>query len=128
MGNQGHSTDDARLVNEHLQAGTIGEVREVHAWTNRPIWPQGMAMPTDLKRTPQTLNWDLYLGPAPEVAYDPAFHSFSWRGWVDYGTGALGDMGAHLLDTPTGRSSWGRRRRWRRAPLPSTGPPTRTPR
>jgi predicted dehydrogenase len=100
MGNQGHSTDDARLVNEHLRAGTVGEVREVHVWTNRPIWPQGMGMPSDLTRKPQKLNWDLYLGPAPEVAYDPAFHPFSWRGWVDYGTGALGDMGAHLIDHP----------------------------
>lgn len=100
MGNQGHSSDAARLVNEHIRAGTIGAVREVHAWTNRPIWPQGIEMPDVLKRTPETLDWDLFLGPAPEVHYDPAFHPFSWRGWVDYGTGALGDMGAHLIDHP----------------------------
>jgi len=100
MGNQGHSLDDARLVNEYLQDGAIGTVREVHAWTNRPIWPQGMAQPEILKRKPQHINWDLFLGPAPEIAYDPAYHPFAWRGWFHFGTGALGDMGAHLIDHP----------------------------
>lgn len=100
MGNQGHSSNDARLVNEYVRDGALGPVREVLAWTNRPIWPQGIDHPDVLKRTPQTLNWDLFLGPAPDVPYDPAYHPFSWRGWVDYGTGALGDMGAHLLDHP----------------------------
>ncbi len=100
MGNQGHSMDSARFVNEHIRAGTIGEVREVHVWTNRPIWPQGMDLPELLERKPQQLNWNLFLGPAPVTPYDSAFHPFSWRGWVDYGTGALGDMGAHLIDHP----------------------------
>ena len=100
MGNQGHAMDSARFINEHVRGGTIGEVREVHVWTNRPVWPQGIDAPTVLKRTPELLNWDLFLGPAPEVAYDPAFHPWLWRGWADYGTGALGDMGAHLLDHP----------------------------
>lgn len=100
MGNQGHSTDSARLINEHIRAGTLGEIREVHVWTNRPLWPQGIELPEVLKREPENLDWDLFLGPAPDVAYDPAFHPWNWRGWVDYGTGALGDMGAHLIDHP----------------------------
>ena len=100
MGNQGHSSDDARKINEWIRHGAIGEVREVHVWTNRPIWPQGIGWPEVLKRKPPELAWDLFLGPAPAVQYDPAFHPFSWRGWVDWGTGALGDMGAHLIDHP----------------------------
>jgi predicted dehydrogenase len=102
MGNQGHSGDDARLVNEYIRSGTIGDVREVHVWTNRPVgwWPQGVDKPTDVQRVPQTLNWDLFLGPAPEEPYHEAFHPFRWRGWVEYGTGAIGDMAAHLLDHP----------------------------
>ena len=89
-----------RLIAEHVKAGTIGDVREVHVWTNRPIWPQGMEMPTILKRKPTLLDWDLYLGPAPEMAYDPAFHPFTWRGWVPFGTGALGDIAAHRMAFP----------------------------
>lgn len=100
MGNQGHSTNDARLVNELLRDGAIGTVEAIHIWTNRPIWPQGMDMPDEIQRTPHTLDWDLYLGPAPATGYHEAFHPFRWRGWVDYGTGALGDMGAHLVDHP----------------------------
>ena len=100
MGNQGHSRDSSRRVNEYIADGAIGEVREVHVWTNRPIWPQGRGWPEVLKRRPATLDWNGFLGPAPEVQYDPAFHPFSWRGWVDWGTGALGDMGAHLIDHP----------------------------
>jgi predicted dehydrogenase len=100
MGNQGHSSNDARRVNEYIRDGAIGTVEEIHIWTNRPIWPQGVPMPEEIQRTPQTLDWDLYLGPAPETGYHEAFHPFRWRGWVDYGTGALGDMGAHLVDHP----------------------------
>ena len=100
MGNQGRSSDAVRLIAEHVKAGTIGDVREVHVWTNRPIWPQGMEMPTILKRKPTLLDWDLYLGPAPEMAYDPAFHPFTWRGWVPFGTGALGDIAAHRMAFP----------------------------
>jgi predicted dehydrogenase len=100
MGNQGHSGNDARLVNEYIRSGVIGEVREVHVWTNRPIWPQGIDLPEAIQRIPETLEWDLFLGPAPQEPYHEAFHPFKWRGWVDYGTGALGDMGAHLLDHP----------------------------
>jgi predicted dehydrogenase len=100
MGNQGHSSDDARLVNEYIRSGAIGEVQEVHAWTNRPIWPQGIEMPSAIQRVPDQLKWDLWLGPSSEEPYNEAFHPFSWRGWVDWGTGALGDMGAHLVDHP----------------------------
>ncbi len=70
----------------------------MHVWTNRPIWPQGIHMPTDSPAVPATLDWDLFLGPAPQRAYNPAYTPFKWRGWVDYGVGALGDMGAHLID------------------------------
>jgi hypothetical protein len=102
MGNQGHSSDDARLVNEWIQAGVIGPVHEVHVWTNRPIWPQGIARPTTPPDPlPEGLRWDLYLGPVPEdIPYHKGYHPFNWRGWLDFGVGALGDMGAHLIDHP----------------------------
>jgi len=152
MGNQGHSNTDARLINEWIQAGIIGPVRDVYVWTNRPIWPQGVPRPgkpapetspapdtsqaagpqgqrmarggygqagnfgndwTQVRvnketawtvlnefSKPDTLNWDLYLGPSQEVPFHPIYHPFNWRGWVDWGTGALGDMGAHLIDHP----------------------------
>jgi len=131
MGNQGHSSNDARLINEWVQAGLIGTVREVNIWTNRPIWPQGIprpaqpppppagaapAAPSWNQRAineataaamfgsypvPEGLRWDLYLGPVPEdVPYHPVYHPFNWRGWTDFGVGALGDMGAHLVDHP----------------------------
>jgi predicted dehydrogenase len=100
MGNQGHSSDDARLVNEYIRSGAIGAVDTIHVWTNRPIWPQGMEMPDTIQRVPDQMRWDLFLGPAPDEPYHEDFHPFSWRGWVDWGTGALGDMGAHLVDHP----------------------------
>ncbi len=100
MGNQGHSSDDARRINEWVQAGAIGPVREVHVWTNRPIWPQGMDRPEGKAKVPKDLAWDIFLGPAPYVEYSPEYHPFAWRGWTDYGVGALGDMGAHLIDHP----------------------------
>jgi len=131
MGNQGHSREGALLVNEWVQAGIIGPVREVHVWTNRPVgfWPQGVPRPgpvwTSLGGSPsaagwgqrrlneslawamgsfpvpEELRWDLYLGPVPEaLPYHPVYHPFNWRGWLDFGTGALGDMGAHLIDQP----------------------------
>lgn len=95
MGNQGRSSHALYDIAEHVQGGTIGDVSEVHVWTNRPIWPQGMDLPSVLKRKPENIDWDLYLGPAPEMAYDPAFHPFVWRGWTPFGTGALGDIAAH---------------------------------
>jgi predicted dehydrogenase len=131
MGNQGHSSEEARLICEWIQAGVLGQVKEVYVWTNRPrgYWPQGISRPYKPEATPEasqfgtewtqnrinretaammmsdvrlpsTLNWDLYLGPAAEIPYHPVYHPFNWRGWVDFGTGALGDMAAHLLDHP----------------------------
>jgi predicted dehydrogenase len=141
MGNMGHSSEGAALVNEWVQAGLIGQVKEVNVWTNRPLgfWPQGvprpgkppvvadapaggppapaaMTMGTDwnarlVNRTlaaamdgnypaPGGLEWDLFLGPAPQVDYHPIYHPFNWRGWLDWGTGAVGDMAAHLIDHP----------------------------
>ncbi|MGB7284549.1 MAG: Gfo/Idh/MocA family oxidoreductase, partial [Candidatus Acidiferrum sp.] len=125
MGNQGHSLNDARTTVEYIQAGAIGEVREVHVWTNRPLgfWPQGVPRPAALKEpantlrwngqgvnerlaaalagnypVPDKLSWDLFLGVAPPVDYHPIYHPFNWRGWSDWGVGAIGDMGAHLID------------------------------
>ena len=102
MGNQGHSHDDTRRIVEWIRAGVIGQVRTVEAWTNRPIWPQGVGRPVKpADPLPAGLRWDLYLGPVPEdVPYHQAYHPFNWRGWIDFGVGALGDMGAHLIDQP----------------------------
>ena len=125
MGNQGHSWDEARTTVEYIWAGAIGDVTDVRIWTNRPLgyWPQGIPRPErsaraldDLRwngpgvttrianalagnyRPPSSLRWDLFLGVAPHVDYHPIYHPFNWRGWVDWGCGALGDMGAHLID------------------------------
>jgi predicted dehydrogenase len=123
MGNQGHSWDDGRKAVEWVQSGAIGDVTEVHVWTNRPLtyWPQGIPRPeprrisSDLRwnmngvmarlanamgiySVPDELSWDLFLGSAPACEYHPVYHPFNWRGWVDWGCGALGDMGAHLID------------------------------
>ncbi|MGH7497172.1 MAG: Gfo/Idh/MocA family protein [bacterium] len=100
MGNQGHASEEARLVNEWIWDGAIGEVQEVHCWTNRPIWPQGTQRPVETPALPSTLDWDLWIGPAPFRPYHPAYAPFNWRGWLDFGTGALGDMGAHIIDHP----------------------------
>ena len=125
MGNQGHSFDEARTAVEYIWAGAIGDVREVHVWTNRPLgfWPQGIPRPEPLKvpadslrwngpgvnsrlaaalagdyPIPEGLDWNLFLGVAPQIAYHPIYHPFNWRGWTDWGVGAIGDMGAHLID------------------------------
>jgi predicted dehydrogenase len=131
MGNQGHSHAESRMTVEYIQQGAIGDVHEVHVWTNRPLgyWPQGLprpeagadktkngdrlawngpgvekrlaaAMAADGWPAPDTLKWDLFLGVAQHVDYHPVYHPFNWRGWVDWGQGALGDMGAHLIDFP----------------------------
>ncbi len=100
MGNQGHSKEGARLVCEWIWDGAIGDVFEVHCWTDRPIWPQGVDAPTEIPSVPSTLDWDVWLGPAPFRPYHPAYHPFKWRGLWDFGTGALGDMGAHIMDQP----------------------------
>ena len=98
MGNQGHSREGVRLICEWIWDGAIGPVREVNAWTNRPIWPQGIDRPKDKHDVPSTLDWDLWLGPAPNRPYHPCYLPFNWRGWWDFGCGALGDMACHLLD------------------------------
>jgi predicted dehydrogenase len=99
MGNQGHAMDDTRKIREWLEAGLIGEVREVHFWTNRPIWKQAVNRPTEMHHVPEQVHWDLWLGPVRERPYHPDFyHPFSWRGWWDFGTGALGDMACHIMD------------------------------
>ena len=125
MGNQGHSWDEARTAVEYVWAGAIGDVTDVRIWTNRPLgyWPQGVPRPERSSRpldemrwngpgvtarianalageyrSPSSLRWDLFLGVAPRVDYHPIYHPFNWRGWVDWGCGALGDMGAHLID------------------------------
>ena len=98
MGNQGHSYSSTRKLVEVVRAGIIGEVKEVHVWTDRPVWPQGMDRPKGSKPVPENLDWDLWLGPAPERPYHDGYHPFKWRGFWDFGTGALGDMGCHNMD------------------------------
>ncbi|MHC5159733.1 MAG: Gfo/Idh/MocA family protein, partial [Planctomycetota bacterium] len=83
---------------EWIWDGAIGNVHEVHAWTNRPVWPQGLPRPEETPPVPKTLDWDLWLGPAPQRPYHPAYHPWDWRAWVDFGTGALGDMACHVMD------------------------------
>ncbi len=100
MGNQAHAGEPIRRAVELIRAGLIGKVNEVHAWTNRPIWPQGMSERPQPEPVPEPLAWDLWLGPAPEQPYSSAYVPFKWRGWWDFGTGALGDMGCHILDMP----------------------------
>ncbi len=101
MGNQGRSGDTTRSICEWIWSGVIGDVREVHAWTNRPVWPQGIEgdRPKDTPPVPDTLNWDLWLGPAPARPYHPDYLPQSWRAWWDFGTGSLGDLGCHILDS-----------------------------
>jgi predicted dehydrogenase len=100
MGNEGHSSDTVYEVAEVVQSGCLGTIREAHVWTNRPIWRQGMPAPLKEVNVPKTLDWDLFIGPAPMRKYNPEYHPWIWRGWWDFGTGALGDMGCHLLDVP----------------------------
>jgi hypothetical protein len=97
MGNQGYSCEGERIASEILWSGEIGNVTEVHGWTNRPIWPQGMATLPPEEKVPGTLDWDLWLGPAAMRPYSSAYMPFNWRGWVDFGTGALGDSCAHRM-------------------------------
>jgi predicted dehydrogenase len=100
MGNQGHSGEGARLLCEWVWDGAIGKIREAHAWTNRPVWPQGIevARPTETPEVPAGLDWDLWIGPAPSRPYHPTYHPAKWRAWWDFGTGSLGDMGCHIID------------------------------
>ena len=98
MGNQGNSGDGVRQLCEWIWNNEIGEIREVHAWTDRPIWPQGVSRPAKVMPVPSTLNWDLFLGPAPVRPYNEVYTPWNWRGWWDFGTGAFGDMACHVMD------------------------------
>lgn len=105
MGNQGQASEGTRRLCELAWSGILGPIREAHIWTDRPsqglreeYWPQGVPRPTDTRSVPDTLAWDLWLGPAPERPYHPAYAPFKWRGWWDFGTGALGDIGCHSFD------------------------------
>ena len=98
MGNQGTSYGGHREAIEVIRKGDIGNVTEVHIWTNRPIWAQGGGRPKDVQVCPDHIKWDLFLGPAKERPYHDAYLPFKWRGWLDFGTGALGDMACHTMN------------------------------
>lgn len=98
MGNQGHAGEGIRLTYEFIKDGAIGDVYECHGWSDRPIWPQGMDRPAGSKPVPESLDWKLWLGPAKFRPYNDGYVPFAWRGWQDFGTGAMGDMAVHNLD------------------------------
>jgi predicted dehydrogenase len=98
MGIQGHCGEGIRLLKEWLDADAIGQVHEIHYWTDRPLWPQGLERPTDTPAVPEGFDWNLWLGTAPERPYHPAYTPSKWRGWWDFGCGALGDIGCHAMD------------------------------
>ena len=101
MGNQGSAASGLRRAVEVIQAGVIGPVRELHVWSNRPVWPQGYKRPEGEDPVPTHLDWDLWLGPAPKRPYkNGVYHTFAWRGWHEFGTGALGDMACHTVNMP----------------------------
>ena len=100
MGNQGGSSSGVVKIQEWVDKKMIGKINKIYAWTNRPVWPQGFDMKDMDEVKPPNLNWDLWLGPAESTKYTSQLHPFNWRGWWDYGTGALGDMGCHILDAP----------------------------
>jgi predicted dehydrogenase len=100
MGNQGTASSDLREAAAIIKNGYVGKVREVHVWTNRPIWDQGIDRPTDTPPVPPNVHWSEWIGPAEMRPYSPAYHPFKWRGWWAFGTGALGDMACHTLNMP----------------------------
>ncbi|SKB58041.1 Gfo/Idh/MocA family protein [Dyadobacter psychrophilus] len=103
MGNQGSSSDGTRQTEALVQSGVIGDVHKIEVWTDRPVWPQGVKSPKDKGESqpvPQGVDWDLWLGTAPKRDYHEAYMPFRWRGYWDFGTGALGDMGCHFIDVP----------------------------
>lgn len=101
MGNQGSAGDGLRRAVEVIQSGLIGKPLELHVWSNRPMWPQGIARPSGESPIPSELDWNLWQGPAPTRPFvEKAYHPFNWRGWTDYGTGALGDMACHTVNMP----------------------------
>ena len=101
MGNQGSSESGLRRAVEIVHGGLIGPVKQIHVWSNRPIWPQGITTPPGQDPVPENFKWDLWLGPAPKRPYKrDVYHPFKWRGWFDFGTGALGDMACHTANMP----------------------------
>jgi predicted dehydrogenase len=98
MGNQGGSGDGVRRTQELIASGLIGEVTSVQCWTNRPVWPQGLPTPSGTHDIPKELDWDLWLGPAKKMDFNPSYLPFNWRGWWAFGTGSLGDMACHIMD------------------------------
>ncbi len=100
MGNQGTALDSLRKQVAIVKSGVLGKITEVHVWTNRPVWPQGIERPKEIKGNPNFLHWDEWLGPAPYRPYHEAYHPFKWRGFWDFGTGALGDMACHTVNMP----------------------------
>jgi len=100
MGNQGHTYEGNRVTTEWVKGGAIGKVKEVHVWTNRPIWPQGKKAILAPGQCPETLDWTQWLGATPDIPYSPNIHPFKWRGFLEWGAGAFGDMGCHLMDAP----------------------------
>lgn len=100
MGNQGASSDGSRKAKEWIDSGFLRKIYKVDCWTNWPVWPKGIPTPTALDPIPKELNWDLWVGPAAERPFYKGYLPFKWRGWWDFGTGALGDMGCHIMETP----------------------------
>jgi len=100
MGNQGTASSDLREAAAIIKSGAVGTVKEVHVWTNRPVWDQGIDRPSDTPEVPPFLHWSEWIGPAETRPYNPAYHPFKWRGWWAFGTGALGDMACHTLNMP----------------------------
>jgi predicted dehydrogenase len=98
MGNERYSGPTIRSICEYIWDGCVGPIREVHCWTNRPQWPQGLTRPEDRPKVPSELDWGLWLGPVAPRPYHRAYHPYNWRGWRDFGTGALGAMGCHVMD------------------------------
>ncbi|UCD74877.1 MAG: Gfo/Idh/MocA family oxidoreductase [Phycisphaerales bacterium] len=100
MGNQGHAGEGNRQIVEYVRSGMLGQIREIHCWTNRPIWPQGVGRPEGEDPIPENLNWDAWIGPAAMRPFKSGvYHAFNWRGWLDFGAGALGDMACHTMDS-----------------------------
>ncbi|MFP4844671.1 Gfo/Idh/MocA family protein [Winogradskyella sp. PE311] len=100
MGNQGSSSEGIRVTQEWIDSGVLGTIEKVDCWTNRPVWPQGLRNINEGEPVPPSLDWDLWLGPAQDRPYHSAYLPFKWRGWWDFGTGGLGDMGCHIMETP----------------------------
>jgi predicted dehydrogenase len=103
MGNQGSSNPAQKVAMDWFDKGLIGTVHTANIWTDRPVWPQGIPVPKDKPALPESMSaadWDIWLGPASYVDYNPLYHPFKWRGWWNFGTGALGDIGCHTIDSP----------------------------